>query len=292
LVRIDTNILDRITIEARDKGKTVFARKGENWTIVSRNNAPANSSQIRRMLDTLQNEQVTKFVENIASDLPKYGLDKPHLRLTFSSFASENTAESKAGEQPFATIAFGKVDGDNVYARLGDEPFIVAVRRGLLDNILVDPFLWQELSLFKFKPEQIHRLSVVADQERSLVRDSNNKWTWVKGTGEINQTNLQSLLGTLSSLHAVRWIGATQPQHGFEKPQLAITFTTSPDDKSSHRLSVGGAARDGTWFARVEEREGIFVISNSDLNTLKLSLVAQPSTSPSPAASASPGTKR
>src|SRR6266496_523308 len=292
LVRIDTNILDRITIEARDKGKTVFARKGENWTIVSCNNAPANSSQIRRMLDTLQNEQVTKFVENIASDLPKYGLDKPQLRLTFSSFASENTAESKAGEQPFATIAFGKVDGDNVYARLGDEPFIVAVRRGLLDNIFVDPFLWQELSLFKFKPEQIHRLSVVADQERSLVRDSNNKWTWVKGTGEINQTNLQSLLGTLSSLHAVRWIGATQPQHGFEKPQLAITFTTSPDDKSSHRLSVGGAAGDGTWFARVEEREGIFVISNSDLNTLKLSLVAQPSTSPSPAASASPGTKR
>jgi hypothetical protein len=100
------------------------------------------------------------------------------------------------------------------------------------------------------------------------------------------------LLGTLSSLHAVRWIGATLPQHGFEKPQLAITFTTSPDDKSSHRLSVGGAAGDGTWFARVEEREGIFVISNSDLNTLKLSLVSQPSTSPSPAASASPGTKR
>ena len=218
LVRIDTNILDRITIEARDKGKTVLARKGENWTIVSRNNAPANSSQIRRMLDTLQNEQVTKFVENIASDLPKYGLDKPQLRLTFSSFASENTAESKAGEQPFATIAFGKVDGDNVYARLGDEPFIVAVRRGLLDNVFIDPFLWEELSIFKFKPEQIHRLSVVADQELSLVRDGSNQWNWVKGTGEINQANLQSLLSTLSSLRAVRWIGATLPQHGFEKP--------------------------------------------------------------------------
>jgi len=292
LVRIDTNILDRITIEARDKGKTVLARKGENWTIVSRNNAPANSSQIRRMLDTLQNEQVTKFVENIASDLPKYGLDKPQLRLTFSSFASENTAESKAGEQPFATIAFGKVDGDNVYARLGDEPFIVAVRRGLLDNVFIDPFLWQELSIFKFKPEQIHRLSVVADQELSLVRDGNNQWNWVKETGEINQANLQSLLSTLSSLHAVRWIGATLPQHGFEKPQLAITFTTSPDDKSSHRLFVGSAAGDGMWFARVDEREGIFVISNSDFNTLKLSLVAQPSTSPSPAASASPRTKQ
>ncbi len=82
------------------------------------------------MIDALQNERVTKFVEDVASNLPKYGLDKPQLQLTFSSFASENTAETKAGEEPFATIAFGKEEGDNVYARLTDEPFVVAVRRG------------------------------------------------------------------------------------------------------------------------------------------------------------------
>ena len=131
LVRIDTNILDRITIEAAGKGKTVLARKAENWTIANRNNQPANAGEVNRLLDLLKNEQVTKFVEDVASDLPKYGLDKPQLQLTFSSFASENTAETTAGEHPFATVAFGKIDGDNVYARLGDEPFIVAVRREL-----------------------------------------------------------------------------------------------------------------------------------------------------------------
>src|SRR5713101_6558989 len=46
LVRIDTNILDRMTIDAPGKGKTVLARKGENWTVASRNNAPANSSEV------------------------------------------------------------------------------------------------------------------------------------------------------------------------------------------------------------------------------------------------------
>ena len=102
LVRIDTNILDRITIDAPGKGKIVLARKNENWTIASHNNAMANSGEIRRLVDTLQNEQVTKFVEDVASNLPKYGLDNPQLRLTLSSFASENTAETKAGEQPFA----------------------------------------------------------------------------------------------------------------------------------------------------------------------------------------------
>src|SRR5437868_13022607 len=151
LVRIDTKILDRLTIDAPGKGKTVLARKDENWTIPTRNNAPANSSEVHRLIDTLQNEQVTRFVEDVASSLPKYGLDKPQLTVTFSSFASENTAETQAGEHPLATIAFGKIDGENIFARVGEEPFVVAVRRSTLDNIFADSLQWQELAIFKFK---------------------------------------------------------------------------------------------------------------------------------------------
>jgi len=103
---------------------------------------------------------------------------------------------------------------------------------------------------------------------------------------------VQSLLNTLSSLHAVRWLGAT-PQHGFEKPQLVLTFTTSPDDRASHKVTIGAGTGDGMWCARVDEREGAFVISNPNLNALKLPLVSQatPSPSPSPSAITSPVTK-
>ena len=277
LVRIDTNFLDRITIDAAGKGKTVLARKEESWTIASRNNQPANSGEVNRLLELLQNEQVKKFVEDVASDLPKYGLDKPQLQLTFSSFASENTAETTAGEHPFATIAFGKIEGDIVYARLGDEPFIVAVRRGLLDHIFSDPLQWQELVIFRFKPEEVHRLNVVTDREYALIRNANKEWTWQKGSEPINQVNVQSLLNTLTTLRSVRWTGATIPAHGFEKPQVTITFTTSPDDKAVHKLVVGGGAGGEMWFARTDEREGTLVISNPDFGALRLPLVAMPS---------------
>ena len=293
LVRIDTNILDRITIDTPGKAKTVLGRKDGNWTIAGRNNAPADSRAIRRLIDTLQNERVTRFVEDVASNLPKYGLDKPTIQLTFSSFASENTAESKAGEQPFAALAFGKAEGDNVYARLADEPFVVAVHRGLVDQISPDPLQWQDLSIFKFKPEQIHRLSVTAENELSLERDQRNQWHWLKGSGQINEANLQSLLNTLSALHAVRWLGGTTPQHGFDKPQLVLAFTTSPDNKASHKLTIGAQNSDGTWCARVDGREGTFEISNLNLNSLKLPLTSEatapPGGSPPTAASPTPG---
>jgi len=290
LVRIDTNILDRITIDTPGKAKTVLGRKDGNWTIAGRNNAPADSRAIRRLIDTLQNERVTRFVEDVASNLPKYGLDKPTIQLTFSSFASENTAESKAGEQPFAALAFGKAEGDNVYARLADEPFVVAVRRGLVDQISPDPLQWQDLSIFKFKPEQIHRLSVTAENELSLERDQRNQWHWLKGSGQINEANLQSLLNTLSALHAVRWLGGTTPQHGFDKPQLVFAFTTSPDNKASHKLTIGAQNSDGTWCARVDGREGTFEISNLNLNSLKLPLTSEATAPPggSPPTAASP----
>jgi len=282
LVRIDTNILDRINIEAAGKPKTILARKDENWTIASRNNQPANSGEVNRLLDLLKAEQVAKFVEDVASDLPKYGLDKPQLQLTFSSFASENTPETTAGEHPFATLAFGKIDGDNIYARLGDEPFIVAVRRGLLDNIFADPLQWQEMAIFRLKPDEVHRLTVVLDREAALVRNEKKEWTWVSGNEPIHQVNVQSLLNTLTVLRAVRWAGATTPAHGLDKPQLAITFTTSTDDKNVHKLMVGASAGQGMWFARTDEREGTFVISNPDFNALRLPLVAAPVPSPSP----------
>jgi len=284
LARIDTEILDRLTIDASGKGKTVLARKGENWTIASRNNAPANSSEVRRLVETLQNEQVTKFVEDVASNLPKYGLDKPQLTVTFSSFASENTAETKAGEQPFSSVAFGKVDGDNVYARVGDEPFVVAVRSGLLNQISSDPVQWQELAIFNFKPEQIHRFSVTTEKESALVRDAKNQWNWAKGAGRMDQANVQSLLNTLSTLRAVRWLGSTTRPHLFDKPQLVLTFTTSPDDKATHKLTIASPAPDGAVPAKVDEREGSFVISNPDLNALKLPLVASESPTPIPPA--------
>jgi hypothetical protein len=282
LVRLDSNNLDRVNLEPSGQPKIVLARKEQNWTIASRNNQPANSDEVRRLIDTLNDQQVTRFVADTATELPKYGLDQPQLRLTFSSFASENTAETGAGEHPFLTLAFGKVEGDEVYARVGEEPFIVAVNRALLDKIWADPLRWQELSIFKFKPNDIHRFSRVTDREESVVRSGAEGWKWLKGEGAIDTVDLQSLVNTLASLRAVRWAGATTPAHGFEKPQLVITFTTSADDKTMHKLTIGNRTEDAMWFAEVEGRDGTFVISNPDFTALKLPLTKAAPTSPSP----------
>ncbi len=172
---------------------------------------------------------------------------------------------------------------------MGEEPFIVAVRRTLLEKIFTDPVQWQDLAVFKFKPDEIHRLAVAVDGagEAAFIRGTKNEWARAQGSEPINQANVQSLLNTLTKLRAVRWIGETPPPQAFEKAQITINFTASPDDKAVHKLIVGGPSGAGMWYARVEGRDGTFIINNTDFNALRLPLAGTPA-SPVPSQSPSP----
>ena len=180
------------------------------------------------------------------------------------------------------------MDGDSVFARVGEEPFIVAVRRGLVDGIFTDPAQWQELAIFKFKPEEVHRLSVTTEKETTLARGANAEWVRAQPGEPINQVNVQSLVNTLAKLRAVRWLGEPVPPQAFEKLQATISFTTTPDDKTTHKLIIGGSAGEGMWYGRVEGREGVFILSNPDFNALRLPLSEPATPTPAPTASAAP----
>ncbi len=288
LMRLDTDNLDRIHIQAAGQPEIVLARKDESWNIASRNGQPANSEEVRRLINTLNEAQVTKFVADTASDVAKYGLDHPALQLTFSSFASENTAETGAGEHPFLTLSFGQTESNEVYARVGEEPFIVAVSPELLNKIWSDPLQWQELAIFKMKPSEIKHFSRVTDREESFERTGPESWKTAMGSGEVDVINVQSLLNTLSSLRAVRWVGATRPDQGFKQGQLVITFETAAEPKVLHKLTIGGHTAELMWYAQVDGRDGTFIISNPDFSALRLPLVKAPPTAsatPSPVSS-------
>src|SRR5438046_8657932 len=82
LVRIDTNVLDRITIDVPGKGKTELARKDGHWTIASRNNTPADTGAIRRLIDKSQDDPQTRISDVIASTHAKYCENDPATKIT------------------------------------------------------------------------------------------------------------------------------------------------------------------------------------------------------------------
>lgn len=289
LLRLDLDVVDRINIEPAGKPKIVLARNQEDWRIKSMGDKPANNAEVRRLVKELQQRQVTAFVTDVASDLQKYGLDHPTLKLTFSSYASENTAESKSGEQSVATLLFGNTEGPDVFAKLEDEPFIVSVNKSVLDAIFSDPIRWQDLSIYKFKPADINKLEILkaGQPEIVLTRSDKTGWKPVNSEAPIDETNVKSLCNALASLRAVRWSGSNTNGFGFENPGITISFTTNGG--TTGKLTVGNATKEGMWNAVAEGATGAFVISAPDVQSFQLPITgastATPSATPLPSMS-------
>jgi hypothetical protein len=285
LLRVEADIVDRITLEPKNGEKIVLARKGESWVRkVGDRDEAINEVAAARLLSELQNQQVVDFVADVATELPKYGLDQPAVKVTLSSYASENTAETKSGEKPIVSVLLGQSDGDKVYAKLDDEPFVVSVSKTLLDHLLLDPLQWQNLVIYQNQAEEISALEIAREGQPTvtLERDKDKKWTLVKGDGQVNQVNVQSLVNTLAGLRAVRWIGATTPEHGLAEPKITVSFKTTA---GAVKLTFGAQTPDLLTYASVEGKAGTFGASQPDVTAFQLPLIEA---SPAPAPPVAP----
>lgn len=283
LTRVENDLIDRVTVEGSDGGKVVLARSGESWVRkAGGKDWPVSVGAVEGVVSTLTTQQISEFVADVATDLARYGLDRPAVKVTLSSYASENTAETKAGEKPIVSVLLGKIEADKVFAKLDDEPFIVSVPATLLDLLPTDPLAWQPNEIFRDKAEDIVALEVAREGQPTvaLAFDKEKKWQLAKGDGAVNQNHVSSLVNTLASLRAVRWVGVTTPEHGLDQPPLAVSYKTASG--SGGKLRVGSATADKMWHASADGAMGTFVLSQPDKTVFELTLIEKPAAPPAP----------
>ena len=289
LLRVEADIVDRLSIEGAGQEKIVLARSGESWVRkVGGKDQTINAGAATRLLNELRAQRVVEFVADVATDLPKYGLDQPTVKVTLSSYASENTAETKAGERPIQSVFFGRTDGDKVYAKLDDEPFVVSMPRTILDFALTDPLQWQDLAICRNKADEITGLEIVREGQPilSLERDKDKTWVLAKGDGKVNKTNVQSLVNTLATLHAIRWLGPVKPEYGLAKPTLSVIYRMG--GQGGGKLTVGAATPENLHYATAEGLTGTFAISHPDFTAFELPLIDKPAASTTPTSETAP----
>jgi hypothetical protein len=271
LLRVETDIVDRITIEPAAGGKVVLGRKGESWVGKVQGRDVAINDQIPpRILSDLQTTHVLEFVSEVGADLAKYGLDQPSLKVTFSSFASENTSETNAGDKPIVAVLFGKTKGQMVYAKVDDEPSIVAVGLSALDLLPTTAIELQDPQIFIDNPAEVTTFQVTSTVHPplELERDKDKNWKVKTGETKLDQDSINGVINTFTRLRAVRWLGPVTAEHRLDKPGAVITATLTQGGKTvTRKLSIGANITD-YWAAAVEGREGAFQLSRLDHDIL------------------------
>ncbi|MDQ3623374.1 MAG: hypothetical protein M3463_12930, partial [Verrucomicrobiota bacterium] len=138
----------------------------------------------------------------------------------------------------------------------------------------------------KFKPEEITSLEVTRQGQPTIAlqRDKENAWKPATGDEKVNPGNVQSLINTLAGLRAVRWAGATTPEHGLDTPEVIVAFKTTGN--ASGKLTVGAKTPDELWHAGADGFTGTFLASRPDVEALQLALIDKPAPAAGPAPAA------
>lgn len=279
LIRINPDIIDRITVTPSGQPPIQLARHDEDWIIRSDGDRPANGTEVLQFIEKLRTYAVKDFVAETASDLEKYGLAEPQVKVSFSSYASQNTAESAAGENPITTVRFSQPSQNaEAFAHVEEEPFVVSIDPGLLESIPTSSAQWRSLEVTKMDVAAITEIkaSVKGGDEVAFTRQQE---AWTSSAGQFDPIAVQSLANTLANLRAVRWIGDTAPQQGLTDP--IAKFTVTSGDKTENLL-IGNETPDQMHFAQVEGDSGVFLINDPDYKTMiAVSLSAKPVAAPS-----------
>jgi hypothetical protein len=275
IARLNSDLIDRVTIENQGQPKIVLGREENRWHFLSPANVPANATNITRLIQEINDDEVTAFVSDTATDLARYGLDRPKLKMTFSSYSSENTAESNAGEVILSTLEFGNSENGITYGRLEEEPYIFSVAEQMLADLPKTILSYRSLDIVDLKRDELTSVTVekAGEEPLNLLRDGKGKWTLEGHENRQNEGQIQLFLTALTGLRAAAWAGDMNPEYGFDLPSLQIKILyRSIDQKHEVDLKFGKANSGNQHYGICTEEEGVFLVDDEQFNELKASL--------------------
>jgi hypothetical protein len=275
IARLNSDLIDRVTIERPDQSKIVLGRDENRWRFLSPVSGPANSENIIRLIQELNDGEVSEFVSDTATDLTKYGLDQPRLKISFSSYSTENTAEANAGETVLATLAFGNSENGATYARLEEEPYIFSIADQLVAALPTTEFSFRTLQVLDLRRDQLVSLVIErrGEEPTDLVRDMKGRWILKGRENHQNDGQIQLFLNTLTGLRATAWIGNPKPEYSLDQPSLVIkiSFQSREQDREVD-VKFGTANAGNQHYGLSTEEAGVFLVDDPQFKQLNASL--------------------
>ncbi len=270
--RLNSDLIDRITIENADQPRIVLAREENRWRLLSPANRAANAENVNRLVQEINDGEVTQFVSDTATDLTRYGLDQPRLKITFSSYSSENTAESDAGEVVLSTLEFGNSENGVTYGRLKDEPYIFSITDQMYEDLPKTEYRFRSLDILDLERDELVSVTVAKPGQDpvELVRDTKGKWVLKNQGNRQNDAGIQLFLTALTGLRAAAWAGDPSSEYGFDQPSLEIKISyQAGEQKREAQIKFGKINSNHQHYGMSTEEAGVFLVDDEQFNQLQ-----------------------
>ena len=238
--------------------KTARTGSGVQW-FSERNGAEelANQSQIVKLIEAINNEEVLDFVADTDVDLENYNLANPAVQIAINHYevqsatAPDGAPAGGAGQLGVAkkVLQLGyretEVNGvpsHRLFANFAGEPFIYEINPGFAENVPTHPLKWKDLRIIAFTPislEKIVRRRAAEGTEIELTYDYRiDQWgALLDGKvmdDQVNREAVRKIQNTLGSLNANRWLTPSpQAFQALESPDAEFEVTLKVVDRAT-----------------------------------------------------------
>jgi hypothetical protein len=254
----DVDKITKLHIKNADKGEVTLEKTGEQWQVTAPVKAPANSSNVKQLLDNMKELKV-KDVINDTPEAPnmykEYQLE-PEKAVHVEAF--------KGADKAFA-MYFGKSGSRGQMARLGSKPTIWVVNGYSSYQYTREVKDWRNKEILKFEDANVASISLKNAEGDWSFSKNDDKWSGTlkkKPIDRFDPDKLKSLLSAYKNLTAEDFADdKTEADMGLDAPEATISFELK-DGAGKHTLVVGKTATGTNRYARKEGDPTKFVIGS------------------------------
>jgi hypothetical protein len=220
LLGVNADEIAKIELKYPDRMLTAQRPKGGSWRIVKPIGVDADQTPVNNLARAIANAQVTKTVEDKAADLEPFGLAKPAVVITVTTF----------GGKTLAPIEVGKTTpvGFSAYVMRGGKDAVMLTSSAFPSGMNKTVDQLRKRDLLTFKIGDVSHFTLAKDDGSIVdVERDGDKWKITKpGNYPADPTQVRQLLSSLLEVKVADFIAdapASVSQYGLEKPHLTIT---------------------------------------------------------------------
>lgn len=261
--------VERVVLHSAS-GEVTARRSADTWRLEGvRGDADADS--VQQWLDALSTLRVeTRLAE---SEAAARGLAPATMWIDVS----------RTGIEGRERIEIGARDSDHVYVRREGERAILALSTASETTLFVDAARFRAQSVIRDVPDELRALVTESSEFRDEVTRDAGRWALIHpSSGDADPVVMRTIAERIASLDAQRWVSlAPRPEHGLDRPRARLIARFEGEGPANadagadggprvreYQIAIGAAIAGGGAYARLSDREGVFVLAQSALDEL------------------------
>ncbi len=270
LWRVAADEISALRLRPAGQDEYRLARQDGSWHIAGPFEATAQATMVEPMVAGLAAPRAERFEAAATTDLKKYGLDDPHLRVALTA------GKPEAKERTLLVGKTTETNADQRYAKLADSDAIFVVGSKLTASLDHGALDLLDRRLLAVDPTTLERVQVQAMTPFTLERKG-EAWQVTQSPApapfSADALTLHTFLAAWSDLQALNFAAygpkVDLPKYGLDKPATTLTITVQPPEANgkkppvqTHTLALGKDVEGsvGQRYARLDNGAGVAVL--------------------------------